>query len=225
WDLDNFELVTNFRLHNPYITSHLGEPSDIEFMKSEPHTCLFEGAFTIDQPYYQYQGCLKFSVDENRIVDYYSEPTGGGEIILFDDEKRMLNLTIYSEVMNFETRELEYRYEKHSDIPGWWYNAIYSQKHDLFIGWASAYASAGTYRRPSVSVDENDDPGQILYPNPTIEFITISGMADPTQAIDIYSLAGVKIISAEGPRVDVSHLTPGVYFVRVGDKSLKFVKM
>ncbi|MFP4529521.1 MAG: T9SS type A sorting domain-containing protein, partial [Candidatus Kapaibacterium sp.] len=65
----------------------------------------------------------------------------------------------------------------------------------------------------------------ILFPNPTSDFITISGINAPTQKIDIYTLAGVNIMSAEGPRVDVSHLAPGFYFVRVGDKSLKFVKM
>ncbi|MFP4529482.1 MAG: hypothetical protein ACLFQX_13125, partial [Candidatus Kapaibacterium sp.] len=40
-----------------------------------------------------------------------------------------------------------------------------------------------------------------LFPNPTSDYITISGMDDPTQKIDIYTLAGVNIMSAEGPRV------------------------
>ncbi|MFP4528942.1 MAG: T9SS type A sorting domain-containing protein [Candidatus Kapaibacterium sp.] len=68
-------------------------------------------------------------------------------------------------------------------------------------------------------------PALSLHPNPTSDFITISGMNDPTQTIDIYTLAGVNIMSAEGPRVDVSHLAPGFYFVRVGGRSLKFVKI
>ena len=78
-----------------------------------------------------------------------------------------------------------------------------------------------------VSVEEQPDKtsGNTIYPNPADDYITISGMTDPTGRIDIYTLAGVKIISAAGPRVDVSHLAPGFYIVRAEDKSLKFVKM
>ncbi len=64
-----------------------------------------------------------------------------------------------------------------------------------------------------------------IYPNPAENYIEISGLADPSQSIDIYTLAGVNIMSAEGPRVDVSHLAPGFYFVRMGGRALKFVKI
>jgi photosystem II stability/assembly factor-like uncharacterized protein len=100
-----------------------------------------------------------------------------------------------------------------------------------------------------LSIDENklkSHPEKItISPNPAGEYIEISGLNKglqplvPEQEIKIYNLLGECVMSAGGAagthplipsqegniRVDVSGLTAGVYFVRVGDWVGRFVKI
>ena len=80
-----------------------------------------------------------------------------------------------------------------------------------------------------------DNSNIIISPNPTADFIEISVGAIhelPLPSIQIFSALGVKCreqacLSATDRKnkIDVSGLPPGVYFVRVGDKVGKFVKI
>ena len=76
----------------------------------------------------------------------------------------------------------------------------------------------------------------IIYPNPASDFIEISVVvkgSSPLQSdVKIYNVFGqncdltpVFSTSGEGVRIDVSGLAPGMYFVRIGDKWGKFVKI
>jgi hypothetical protein len=64
-----------------------------------------------------------------------------------------------------------------------------------------------------------------LHPNPATDIINISSDMGYNDRVEIYTLEGVCVHSGRGRRIDVSHLAPGVYFVRVGAESLRFVKM
>ncbi len=90
------------------------------------------------------------------------------------------------------------------------------------------------------SVEENIVQDQIVCtPNPVTDFIEISVGANgrsPLQSdVRIYNLFGqiqsavnttpALPASGEGVRIDVSGLAPGMYFVRVGDKVGKFIKL
>jgi len=82
--------------------------------------------------------------------------------------------------------------------------------------------------------------GEIIYPNPATDFITINldRWSPPSRwtpsEIEIYDVMGIRIHSTpsasqphlnEGNlRIDVSNLSPGVYFVKIGDRVEKFVK-
>ena len=61
-----------------------------------------------------------------------------------------------------------------------------------------------------------------VYPNPTIDFITLSN-DENVKSIELYSLLGRKIRSFEvdrtGDRYDVSDLPNGVYFLNVIGKN------
>jgi len=57
-----------------------------------------------------------------------------------------------------------------------------------------------------------------LYPNPASDVITIPG-----QDVDVYDVLGRRLMHRVGGRVDVSHLTPGVYVARRGSVSRLFV--
>jgi hypothetical protein len=93
-------------------------------------------------------------------------------------------------------------------------------------------------KRNTTSVaEQSQSPEVILTPNPAGDYIEIiaSSLAPWERArVRVYNLLGnVVIDTPPGPlliegeriRLDVSGLAAGVYFVRVGDKMYKFVKM
>jgi hypothetical protein len=80
------------------------------------------------------------------------------------------------------------------------------------------------FEDPTSSVVEYDT-NLSLHPNPTTDIINISDDMRYNERVEMYTLEGVCVHSGRGRRIDVSHLAPGVYFVRVGAESLRFVKM
>lgn len=94
----------------------------------------------------------------------------------------------------------------------------------------SCIESAGFFRWFGVisDIDEliSQTDGIILFPNPVSDIIMINGL-DETQAqsFSIYNSFGQKLFGSEFiNQIDVSVLTPGVYFLRIGNKYSKFVK-
>jgi hypothetical protein len=73
--------------------------------------------------------------------------------------------------------------------------------------------------------EQQSAPALSLHPNPATDIINISGDMGYNERVEIYTLEGVCLHSGRGRRIDVSHLARGVYFVRVGAESLRFVKM
>ncbi len=103
------------------------------------------------------------------------------------------------------------------------------------------------YENPTSVINyETNHSNYIIYPNPTTEYITINlesigacsngnnNGASPIAFIEIYDVMGVEMQttpSAMQPplqegnlKIDVSYLPAGVYFVRIGDKVVKFIK-
>jgi hypothetical protein len=73
--------------------------------------------------------------------------------------------------------------------------------------------------------EQQSAPALSLHPNPATDIINITGDMGYNDRVEIYTLEGVCLHRGRGRRIDVSHLAPGVYFVRVGAESLRFVKM
>ena len=83
----------------------------------------------------------------------------------------------------------------------------------------------------------NTDDMISVYPNPANDFITIQfsnkGLKPfvTSDKVVIFDMLGVEIMSVgtgldlSTQRIDVSKLNPGMYFIRIGDKMQKFVKM
>jgi hypothetical protein len=79
----------------------------------------------------------------------------------------------------------------------------------------------------------------LIFPNPASNYITVSHAAlDAASTFEIFNIFGEKIttpsnLSGSTPllakegivKIDVSNLVPGIYFVKVGDKFEKFVKI
>ncbi|MFA5512819.1 MAG: two-component regulator propeller domain-containing protein [Candidatus Kapaibacterium sp.] len=86
-----------------------------------------------------------------------------------------------------------------------------------------------------VNVEESEISDIPVYPNPTSDFITIQfsnkglqpfAEGDKVQIIDVLGIeVGQSSLIDGNNRIDISHLPAGVYFIRIGDKVEKFVKM
>jgi hypothetical protein len=81
-------------------------------------------------------------------------------------------------------------------------------------------------------------PGEYsISPNPARDYIEISSInptlksgVDDCSAIQIFNTLGEIFMSVEQTsssvqRIDVSHLAPGIYFIKIGNRVERFVKM
>ncbi|HRP03253.1 MAG TPA: T9SS type A sorting domain-containing protein [Candidatus Kapabacteria bacterium] len=85
---------------------------------------------------------------------------------------------------------------------------------------------------PSSIIDGQGNNSIIFSPNPATDFITINydyeGNGASSSAL-IYDILGVKV--AQEPlingnnKINISHLTHGVYFIKIGDRVEKFIKI
>jgi len=86
-----------------------------------------------------------------------------------------------------------------------------------------------------LSVGEKDSKEKelIISPNPTHDFITIQTSevlkTSEVSKMQIFDVLGIEVGQSSlidgNNRIDISHLPAGVYFVRIGNKVEKFVKM
>lgn len=67
-----------------------------------------------------------------------------------------------------------------------------------------------------------------IFPNPVAEFLTIDMEIVDNQAYQIYSAKGEEVLSgvinSNNKKVDLSSLSSNIYFLKIGGKTLKFVK-
>ena len=98
-----------------------------------------------------------------------------------------------------------------------------------------------TWGRISLTTDVDDNESSFEYiavsPNPATDFITIQTQPSeglkPSEGseVEIYNILGVKVISelihpmTSSHRMNVESLSNGLYFVKIGDRVEKFVKM
>ena len=78
------------------------------------------------------------------------------------------------------------------------------------------------------AVEDVASPSSIrVYPNPTADMLIIDG-ADAKQEIEIYSINGTKVLSAQSQEgtntIQVAELPNGVYLLRLADETFKLIK-
>ncbi|MCP4522441.1 MAG: leucine-rich repeat protein [Cytophagales bacterium] len=61
-----------------------------------------------------------------------------------------------------------------------------------------------------------------IYPNPSTHYITVQSLSD--EIINIYSVTGTLIMSSESKTIDISELPTGVYLLKQGESSTRFIK-
>lgn len=91
----------------------------------------------------------------------------------------------------------------------------------------------GIYRIDISAVSVNDkitNNDFEIYPNPTSDFISVSLKTSEVSEIQIYNMLGEKVLAVEtgrdlSVRINISDLPIGMYFVKAGSETAKFVKM
>jgi len=82
-------------------------------------------------------------------------------------------------------------------------------------------------RKSSISVEDNtiNETTLNIFPNPTADYLTISGFSGIVQ---IYDMMGKEILIyniRELERIDLTNLNHGYYFIIIGEKRSQFLKM
>ncbi|MFA6572054.1 MAG: T9SS type A sorting domain-containing protein [Bacteroidota bacterium] len=142
----------------------------------------------------------------------------------------------YAGVYNFITKAFscENRLGFSESLPaGSIYFWLSTDELQILSGTGFGMVSYGTLCDLFVSVPEennngNNDSGNDLSvsPNPAVDFINLSDSElDSRDKVRIYSIEGVLQLETDyRNRINVSKLTPGVYIIKSGAKTLKFLK-
>ncbi|WP_347219326.1 GEVED domain-containing protein [Chryseobacterium sp.] len=78
------------------------------------------------------------------------------------------------------------------------------------------------------TLDHDKKKGSVIYPNPTSDILNVSGLDG--NEYEIYNAVGQKVSGGKiaGQKVDVHHLTKGIYFLQIKESEkvsqLKFIK-
>ena len=79
---------------------------------------------------------------------------------------------------------------------------------------------------PPTSVVDLSEKGFILYPNPSNNFIVVK--SEEIGDVEIYNLLGEKLLESRKytllKEIDISVLPKGLYIIKLGEISSKFVK-
>ena len=74
------------------------------------------------------------------------------------------------------------------------------------------------------STDEAQPAGTVIvYPNPTHEMLCVQGVPDDI-TLRVYSTTGQLLTTAQGTKIDVSHLPQGTYLLQLGAQVIRFIK-
>ena len=78
----------------------------------------------------------------------------------------------------------------------------------------------------STIIEKNFELNEIkISPNPVIDFLQINSEKE-IDKIEIFSTLGLKVLETEWKeKIDVSGLSPGIYFVKIGNAMNKFIKL
>jgi hypothetical protein len=84
-----------------------------------------------------------------------------------------------------------------------------------------------TYPETGINDNYNDEPVNI-YPNPARDYIVIQ--PSESSDIQIFDMLGINVITvvnghARSLQIEISKLSPGIYFIKIGNRIEKFLKM
>ncbi len=78
-----------------------------------------------------------------------------------------------------------------------------------------------------VTVPKTTDVSELMaqkitvYPNPFVDYVEVTNAQAP---VEIYTLAGVKLLSSTQSRINTSTLATGVYVLKCGNQTINIIK-
>ncbi len=190
-------------------------------------------------------------IKDTSLTTFYKTTDGGKSWNIFAEfivpgQIGYSQFIVYDE-LNFFTQKIEYGYAYTSNGGDTWetseyfiYNGTYeygmSFTEPIFLTPNTIVKTSGPkllkYVGNSTSVNESKSQSFSIYPNPAGDFINISIdsaeglLAREVQILDLLGLVVSKTELTDGnKRIDISDLPRGTYFIKVGDKLGRFVKM
>ena len=91
---------------------------------------------------------------------------------------------------------------------------IYSNRYYLLIYEYSYDNNSLSYNEPETIKNNSNTP--VLFPNPTSSLLALN--SDKDYDIEVYDMAGNKVMALTGNTIDMSHLSSATYIVKALDK-------
>jgi WD40 repeat protein len=118
-------------------------------------------------------------------------------------------------------------------------NSIALSDDNLYMAYCTIDGSLGIYKIDGGTFvnESSNNSGINIYPNPASDYIEITSInptlkrgVDEGSEIQIFDMLGINVSPAggrikEGGRIDISNLSTGIYFIKIGNRVEKFVKM
>jgi len=176
----------------------------------------------------------------NKFLDTDSSTSDGSELIAFSRNDSFLvamgGTPPKIKTWNFHTGTLIHAYDE--DYWAQWSLDVSPDNTKIIASSLKITSLLRARWTPVTSVEEEkDEPEMMLvYPNPGTDEVRINltdhSLKGVVESVRVFNVLGIEHPatswhpSKEGNiRLDVSYLSPGVYFVQVGDRIFKFVKM
>ncbi|MGA2298350.1 MAG: T9SS type A sorting domain-containing protein [FCB group bacterium] len=101
-------------------------------------------------------------------------------------------------------------------------SVIFIQTDGVLRLWKPDFTLTGVNEQNETSTNDN-----LVFPNPAFDYLSLSNFQTNNKIISIYSVYGIKVLEQidDGKKIDVHSLSPGVYFLKAGDKVYKFIKL
>lgn len=95
--------------------------------------------------------------------------------------------------------------------------SVKNRHGETLVSVRNAYRNGGTHHieQPCdhLGIEESHADALQIYPNPASDVLHIQ--AEGLQRVELMDMSGRTLVSTSTPHLDLSHLTPGAYFVRV----------
>ncbi|WP_335966748.1 S8 family serine peptidase [Galbibacter sp. PAP.153] len=176
--------------------------------------------------------------NNDKVVVYYNNGTGWNEIETYVVNKEVEDGYFYRATLSIDNKEVKFSENTQIKIE----TQIYNETTSVYIDNVSIKGYANTANRVS-SLDKlaameqsellatkNDIKRINVYPNPTINNITINGLTETNGDYQIFNAAGTLVDQGNGykKQIDVSNFPAGLYIVAVQENGkmtgAKFLK-
>ena len=145
----------------------------------------------------------------NRVFHKWVDVVDRIELVFSENNTDFLNST--SGRFFYHTYDSKFPYYFNAGTE-FWVSGTYSYK--LVIYEYSLDGNSLSYNEPETTKNNSNTP--VLFPNPTSSLLALN--SDKEYDIEVYDMAGNKVMALTGNTIDMSHLSSATYIVKALDK-------